>query len=207
MYGYEGLGCIYWHMVAKLLLAVQEICLRADREDSPADVRDDLADMYVRIRAGLGFEKTVAEYGAFPMDPYSHTPSGGGAKQPGMTGQVKEIILTRLGELGLRVEGGAVRFDTGLLDPGEFLAHPAEFEYFDLEGEGRSFALPAGSLAYTCCQVPVVYERVDGEAGIRVVYADGSSTEQAGDRLDARTSRDLFSRSGRIVRIEVGIPA
>jgi hypothetical protein len=24
MFGYEGLGCIYWHMVAKLLLAVQE---------------------------------------------------------------------------------------------------------------------------------------------------------------------------------------
>jgi hypothetical protein len=24
MYGYEGIGCIYWHMVAKLLLATQE---------------------------------------------------------------------------------------------------------------------------------------------------------------------------------------
>ena len=24
MFGYEGLGCIYWHMVSKLLLAVQE---------------------------------------------------------------------------------------------------------------------------------------------------------------------------------------
>ena len=28
-YGYEGLGCIYWHMVSKLLLAVQESCLAA----------------------------------------------------------------------------------------------------------------------------------------------------------------------------------
>ena len=28
-FGYEGLGSIYWHMVSKLLLAVQETCLRA----------------------------------------------------------------------------------------------------------------------------------------------------------------------------------
>ena len=27
-YGYEGLGSIYWHMVSKLLLAVQESCLQ-----------------------------------------------------------------------------------------------------------------------------------------------------------------------------------
>ena len=33
------------------------------------------------------------------MDPYSHTPGGAGAKQPGMTGQVKEEVITRLGEL------------------------------------------------------------------------------------------------------------
>ena len=25
-YGYEGLGSIYWHMVSKLLLAVEECC-------------------------------------------------------------------------------------------------------------------------------------------------------------------------------------
>ena len=28
-FGYEGLGSIYWHMVSKLLLAVQETCIRA----------------------------------------------------------------------------------------------------------------------------------------------------------------------------------
>jgi hypothetical protein len=129
MYGYEGLGCIYWHMVAKLLLAVQEVVHRAEREGAPASVRDELAGMYYRIRAGLGYEKSVAEYGAFPTDPYSHTPAGGGAKQPGMTGQVKEEILTRLGELGVRVADGAVRFRPLLLREGEFLDRPAEYAY------------------------------------------------------------------------------
>ncbi|MGR5470078.1 hypothetical protein ACPV51_22915, partial [Vibrio astriarenae] len=32
MFGYEGLGCIYWHMVSKLLLAVQENYQRSLRE-------------------------------------------------------------------------------------------------------------------------------------------------------------------------------
>ena len=35
MYGYEGLGCIYWHMVAKLLLAVQEMRPAAERDGQP----------------------------------------------------------------------------------------------------------------------------------------------------------------------------
>ena len=48
-------------------------------------------------------------YGAFPTDPYSHTPSFAGARQPGMTGQVKEDFLARLGELGAQVVAGRLR--------------------------------------------------------------------------------------------------
>ena len=206
MYAYEGLGCIYWHMVAKLLLAVQDVILRAADEQSPPAALAGLADMYFRIRAGFGYEKSAAEYGAFPTDPYSHTPPGGGAKQPGMTGQVKEMILARLGELGVRVEDGAARFRPVLLEAGEFLARPAEFRYVDVAGEERTLPLPAGSLAFTLCQVPVVYERTAGEPRIRVAFADGSSAEHGGDALDVPTSAALFSRGGRIARIEVAIP-
>ena len=117
MFGYEGLGCIYWHMVAKLLLAVQEtVFAAADRQapELPA-----LVAHYRRVRDGLGYRKTAAAYGAFPADPYSHTPGEGGAQQPGMTGQVKEEILTRWGELGLRRRGGLVHFNPVLLDAAE----------------------------------------------------------------------------------------
>ena len=31
MFAYEGLGSIYWHMVSKLMLAVQEIALEEDQ--------------------------------------------------------------------------------------------------------------------------------------------------------------------------------
>jgi hypothetical protein len=114
MFAYEGLGCIYWHMVAKLLLAVQERVFEAS--DANAPELPALVAHYRRVRDGIGYRKSAAEYGAFPADPYSHTAADGGAQQPGMTGQVKEEILTRWGELGLRFEGGAIRFDPVLLD-------------------------------------------------------------------------------------------
>ena len=75
-----------------------------------------LTRLYDRVRHGLGFNKTAAEYGAFPTDPYSHTPAHAGAQQPGMTGQVKEELLARWAELGLTVSRGSIRFSPALLE-------------------------------------------------------------------------------------------
>lgn len=137
MFGYEGLGCIYWHMVAKLLLAVQERVFEA--ADQSAAELPALQRLYRRVRDGLGYRKSVAAYGAFPADPYSHTAGEGGAQQPGMTGQVKEEILTRWGELGLRARGGHLCIHPVLLDEAE---------------------LPeAGELRFTCARVPYTYRR------------------------------------------------
>ncbi|MBD3220990.1 hypothetical protein GF314_07075 [bacterium] len=202
MYGYEGLGCIYWHMVAKLLLAVQEVALR---DDLSPDLRERLAAMYRRVRAGIGYEKSAAEYGAFPTDPYSHTPPGRGAKQPGMTGQVKEEILTRRGEMGVEVEDGVVRFAPTLLEDDEFTREPTRFAYVDLDGASRELAIPAGSLAWTLCQVPVVYVRSD-ETWVRVTRDDGSEERHAGGCLDEATSAAVLARDGGVAAIEVGIP-
>ncbi len=204
MYGYEGLGCVYWHMVAKLLLAVQEIIFRSESDDTDQDTVSALIEQYFRIRAGLGFEKTVAEYGAFPSDPYSHTPSHAGAQQPGMTGQVKEEILTRFGELGVRIEDGAVSFRPSLLRTAEFLQEPRVFHYVDQGGATQSLDLPAGSLAFTFCQVPVVYT-LGSNPQILVTRNEGTESIP-GDRLEPQPARDLLSRSGRIHRLDVVVP-
>ena len=87
MYGYEGLGSVYWHMVSKLLLAVQEVFYRAIDGNISSDTVRALGKAYYRIRRGLSADKTPLEYGAFPTDPYSHTPKHSGAQQPGMTGK------------------------------------------------------------------------------------------------------------------------
>ena len=98
-YKYEGLGCIYWHMVSKLLLAVQENYYRALQVKEEKAILAELRAYYYAIRAGLGLAKSPDLYGGFPTDPYSHTPGHTGAQQPGMTGQVKEDIISRFAEL------------------------------------------------------------------------------------------------------------
>jgi hypothetical protein len=210
MYAYEGLGSIYWHMVSKLLLAVQENVQRAVDNQQPRDVVASLAAAYRRIRSGLGFTKSVGEFGAIPTDPYSHTPSYAGAQQPGMTGDVKEQIITRFGELGVTVTGGQVTFRSTLLSNDEFLERPVQWEFFDLAGRHQVIDLPAGRLAFSFCQTPVVCER-SATPWIRVVHAAQENSQKEtssvpGDTLDVDTSRKVFTRSGSILRIEVGIP-
>ncbi|HVU23772.1 MAG TPA: hypothetical protein VHE13_06575 [Opitutus sp.] len=206
MFGYEGLGCTYWHMVAKLLLAVQENFLAAVAARDPAAA--ELARRYHDIRAGLGFNKSARDYGAFPTDPYSHTPGHSGAQQPGMTGQVKEEILTRFGELGVAIAGGTVTFDPLLLEAAEFTAAPTAFRHVAGDGAAATIPLPAGALAFTFCGVPVIYRRTDGERCARVVLAgDSPAREVSGATLDAAASRELFARTGRILRVEVDLGA
>ena len=82
-------------MVSKLLLAVCETCYRAADGGSSREILGRLAAHYYEIRAGIGLNKAPDVYGAFPTDPYSHTPGNRGAQQPGMTGQVKEEIIAR----------------------------------------------------------------------------------------------------------------
>jgi hypothetical protein len=204
-FAYEGLGSIYWHMVSKLLLAAQETFFRAiERGEAQATVQA-LADAYYDIRQGIGFNKPPAGYGAFPTDPYSHTPAGQGAKQPGMTGQVKEELLTRMGELGLSIEGGVISFLPVLLRRHELVGPATVFEYIDVGGHRQSIDLPVNSLAYTFCQVPVVYNSADEQA-ITVHYADGRSHKLTGHSLDRQTSQHVLCRDGRIKQLTVAIP-
>jgi hypothetical protein len=204
MFGFEGLGCIYWHMVAKLLLAIQENYFAACDGDAGEPVRSKLASLYYRVRDGIGFNKSPGEYGAFPMDPYSHTPGHAGAQQPGMTGQVKEEVLSRFGELGVRVRDGRALFDPRLLRPVEFSTTRGEFRYLDVQGEWQEIPLPANALAFSWCQVPVVY-RLDDAAtpGIALTYEYGMSEEVASLSLPESRSAELFQRSGRIRQIDV----
>ncbi len=192
-------------MVSKLLLAVQETYQRAlEAGESSATLRA-LKAAYYEVRSGLGFNKTPAEYGAFPADPYSHTPAHAGAQQPGMTGQVKEDVLARLGELGVRVRGGRLGFAPSLLHRAEFLDEPVSVAVQGLSG-AFVLELEPGSLAFTFCQVPVVYHLGGPPAQITVTRSDGSVGAFEGSTLDAATSREVFERTGAVARIDVTVP-
>ena len=204
MYAYEGLGSIYWHMVSKLLLAALENFRKALEQDSDPVVVGKLADCYFDIRAGIGFNKTPDNYGAFPTDPYSHTPGFAGAKQPGMTGQVKEEVITRLMELGVSVSQGTICFRPFILRKSEFLSSSANLSYFDITGQQQSIELAAGQLGFTYCQVPVIYSLAK-QTSIVVSYADGSEKAIAGDAIDAETSLSIFDKTGEVVSIKVAL--
>ena len=206
MFAFEGLGSIYWHMVAKLLLAVQEIYLQASREDPEGAEVLQLAHAYDDIRNGLGFTKSSAVYGAFPTDPYSHSPRHRGAQQPGMTGQVKEEILTRMGELGFQVEAGCVRLAPNLLKRSEYFTEAHSFSWIDIHGQEQTRKLGAGTLAFTNFQVPVCYQLGESPR-IILEYSDGETVTIHDNLIPLEESRHLFDRKGRIRFISVTTPA
>ncbi|HWS57376.1 MAG TPA: hypothetical protein VN257_02465, partial [Actinotalea sp.] len=87
---------------------------------------------------------------------------------------------------------------------------PATFSYRDVDGADRELVLPAGSLAFTFCQVPVVYHRGDGPA-ITVELADGTQVNHPDASLDADASAAIFRRTGAVRALSVtlagGTPA
>lgn len=183
-YAYEGLGSIYWHMISKLLLAVQEYCQR----ETNADLQKKLTECYYDVRLGIGFNKTPQEYGAFPTDPYSHTPAGQGAKQPGMTGQVKEEILTRWVELGLNIENGILSLSCPFLNPAEFKKD--------------------GTLSFTWCGTPFTYRLASADESEQIeVTMNGTPTARKGTTLTEAESSALFSRNGNITAINATVHA
>lgn len=176
-YAYEGIGSIYWHMVSKLLLAVQE---NFEWATAGSPEKSELAKIYYEVRSGLSFNKTPEIYGAFPTDPYSHTPSGQGAKQPGMTGQVKEEVITRFGELGMKLKDAKLFINPDLLYRKEF-------------GED-------GTLSFTRFGVPFTYKLTGGN-GCKI-NVDGTSFDGC---ISEDVSAKLFARDGSVKAVEVEI--
>lgn len=185
MFGYEGLGCVYWHMVSKLMLAAQEVSLQVLGSDVDSSLKQRAISAYYQIQRGLGFRQSPKQYGAFPAEPYSHSQGERGAQQPGLTGQVKEGILCRLGELGVGFEGGCLCFRPALLRAAEF---------------------SEGTISFTQARTPVTYQLEEGGDGaVTVCMSDGSQRNFFDGKLDASTSHQALFEEGRVRNIIVGV--
>ncbi len=199
-YGYEGLGSIYWHMVSKLLLATGETYRAGEEAKADSLTLEKIKDHYYKIRHGLGTHKSPALHGAIPIDAYSHTPAGAGAKQPGLTGQVKEDIIARHGELGIIIKNGTIEFAPSMLNKDELLGGRRIFDFIDNEDKISKLELHLNQLAFTICQVPVVYS-AGLKQGIRIEYAGEKQRTIEGCVIDAATCQKIFRRSGEVIRI------
>ena len=201
-YGYEGLGSIYWHMVSKLLLSTLEVTTNAFESNEDQSITSSLLDHYFEINEGIGLNKSPELYGAFPTDPYSHTPGGKGVQQPGMTGQVKEDVLSRFGELGLSVASGQISFNPSILKRSEFVENETPFKFINLDNEISSINLFSKSLGFTICQVPIIYKLSENRKVI-IYFINGETVELDGCVLSRELSTSIFKRENKIRRIEV----
>lgn len=188
MFGYEGLGCVYWHMVSKLMLAAQEVAVDVLKSSLDEDLKQRAVGAYYSVQRGLGFRQTPEQYGAFPAEPYSHSQGRRGAQQPGLTGQVKEGILCRFGELGVEFVEGRLRFNPHLLRADEFTEN--------------------GELSFSIAGTPVVYQASDSvdEIFIKVSDANGGSDGFSGNTLSVPQSDGIVHRTGDISTVTVTIP-
>ena len=132
---------------------------------------------------------------------YSHSQADGGARQPGMSGQVKEDLLSRLGEVGLRIREGQIQFDGSLLHEGELRDTAGSLR----SPSGETIEVPTGALAISHCGVPFIIRR-GASPGVDLVAVDGTRTRCEGAEIDAATSRAIWARSGDLQRVEVTLP-
>ncbi len=182
MYKFEGIGCVYWHQNAKFLLAILETAQRAKAKGQ--DVSKIYA-LYNQLLQGFIYRKTPEQCNAIPIEPYSHSSFTGKSEQPGMTGQVKESLLMRRGELGVCIEGGAIRFDPDFLRAQEFDAN--------------------GAVHFSICTVPVCYQK--GAAArtpaLEIDFADGHTHTQDDLTLSGAISQSIFAHEGAVASITI----
>ena len=87
-----------------------------------------------------------------------------------------------------------------MLNKGEILDREKVLDFIDLEGKIRKLELHSNQLAFTICQVPVVYT-----AGLKqeiiIEYAGGKRKVIQGCVIDADTSQKIFRRNGEVSKI------
>ncbi len=121
-----------------------------------------------------------------------------------MTGQVKEEVLTRLGEMGLSVSQGCLVFGGPLLRDLEWLPAAAQFDFIDISGASSSLMLNAGEMGFTFCQVPIVLRRGE-QASVVVHDRDQGETMVNGNVLPRDISHGIFMKRGAVTRLTVTV--
>jgi hypothetical protein len=86
----------------------------------------------------------------------------------------------------------------------EFIDDGSETGYVDVSGDWKSVAVPERGLAYTWCQVPIVYTINDEvDASVLILRSDDTRSKLEQLELTAEDSAELFNRSGKIRQIIV----
>jgi hypothetical protein len=188
-------------MVSKLLLAVQEVYFNTESTHEKEELQK-IKNICCDIKEGIEAENSPFKYGAFPADPYSHTPSFAGVQQPGMTGKVKEDIIYRIHEIGIKVHCGKIFINPPLLKAEEFTEKAESFFYYDVSGTEQKIKCSRKSIAFTFCQVPFTY-KISNSSKMIVYLQNDERININGLEFEESLSQSIFSREGKIRQVEV----
>ncbi len=178
MFKFEGIGCVYWHQNAKFALAVLETAEKAARNGEDIEK---IYTAYNKLLQGFIYRKSPAECKALPLEPYSHTSFNKKSEQPGMTGQVKESIIMRRGELGVLVENGEIIFEPKLIREDEFFG--------------------CDEIKFSCYGVPFSYKKT---GKVSVVIDKGSERVEVDElKVSKSYSEDIFKRNGEVKAVYI----
>ena len=86
----------------------------------------------------------------------------------------------------------------------EFLNERKIFKYVNIDKENKEIELEPNSLAFTICQIPVVYN-VGNEHKVTITMMDGSTNIISGLTVDSEISSKIFKRTNEVMKLEVSI--
>jgi hypothetical protein len=95
-------------------------------------------------------------------------------------------------------------FEPNMLRKEEFLENAKTFNYVNIEGEEKQLHLEKGTLAFTYCQIPIVYI-LTTENSLQVGLKNGKFLKTEGSVLNNPTTEKVFQRTGEITQINVSI--
>ena len=81
---------------------------------------------------------------------------------------------------------------------------PKNFDYYDIHQKMQRIKLEKGSLAFTICQVPVIYKK-GSEPSITTEFTDGKINNVKGKVLDYETTQTIFKRSYKVKMLIVHV--
>ena len=113
-----------------------------------------------------------------------------GVQQPGMTGQVKEDIISRFFELGVEIKEGQLKIQPVILKYNEFIQPSVnDHDQFPM-------------LSFTYCSIPVIY-LIDGKSGIDILKQDKTTEHIDVYSLSHAQSQRVFNRDKTILKLIV----
>ena len=82
-----------------------------------------------------------------------------------------------------------------------------DFTFINIYKQKIHTTVDKNQLAFTYCQVPVMYNLDDTDWQIEIQLNDGSNEEIKGRKINKKLSASIFKRNGNVRRINLRCPA